>query len=363
MAPHLVVDISFHGFGHLAQVTPVLKALRARLGDLQLTVRSTIPVSVLRRRLGDDLRIIRVARDVGMRMASALDVLPGESAQAHRLFHRDWEGTVTREAQTLETLSPDLVLANIPYLTLAAASLARIPTVAMCSLNWADIFDHYCGALRGSADIHSEMVRAYQQAGAFLQPRPHMPMDDLPCRHPIGPIAEIGTRRRDEMATRLGVRPHERLVLVGLGGVATRLPAELWPTQPDTRWLLPGDWQVARSDCTALEQLDMPFIDILASCDVLIAKPGYGSFTEAACHGLPVLYVPREDWPEAPYLTGWLHEHARALEVPRRDLETGRFADALEALLEQPARPPVQPGGVEEAVGILAAKLNGAKNI
>ena len=109
----------------------------------------------------------------------------------------------------------------------------------------------------------------------------------------------------------------------------------------------------------ALEQLDMPFIDILASCDVLIAKPGYGSFTEAACHGLPVLYVPREDWPEAPYLTGWLHEHARALEVPRRDLETGRFADALDALLAQPARPPVQPSGIAEAADILAEQLKG----
>ncbi len=357
MAPHLLVDISFHGFGHLAQVAPLLKSLRSRLGALQLTVRSTLPASVLRRRLGENLEVIPVSMDVGMHMASALEVLPGESARAYRQFHREWEATVRREAHALETLSPDLVFANIPYLTLAAAGLARIPTVAMCSLNWADIFHHYCRAFPGSEGIHEQMVCAYQQAGTFLQPTPHMPMEDLPGRHSVGPIAELGTRRREEMALRLGIEPHERLVLVGLGGVATRLPAELWPVLPNTRWLLPGDWQVARGDCCTLEELGMPFIDILASSDVLIAKPGYGAFTEAACQGLPVLYLPRDDWPETPYLTAWLHDHVRALKVSRRDLESGRFSGALEALLELSPRPPVEPSGVAEAADILAERL------
>lgn len=358
MAPHLVVDISFHGFGHLAQIAPVLQELRARLGKLRLTARSTIAEPVLRSRLGEDLRVIRVSKDVGMRMASALDVLPEDSTTAYRLFHRDWTDTVRREAQDLEALSPDLVVANVPYLTLAAAALARIPSVAMCSLNWADIYHHYCRMLPDSPGIHDEMVRSYLQADLFLQPSPHMPMENLPRRKSIGPVAQMGMNRRDEMAQRLGIHAKERFVLVGLGGIATRLSVERWPVLPDTRWLVPGDWQVERCDCSSLESLDMPFLDVLASSDVLIAKPGYGAFVEAACHGLPVLYVARKDWPEEPYLTAWLHQYGRALEASRRDLETGQFASALEALLEQPAPAPVRPTGVDETADILVEHLN-----
>ncbi len=359
MTSHVVVDISYHGFGHLAQIAPVLRALRRRQAGLRLTVRSTLPEAVLRRRIGEDLHVIPVSQDVGMRMASALDLLPEDSAREYRLFHQDWTSTVTRHAQALEALSPDLVIANIPYLTLAAAALARIPTVAMCSLNWADIYGHYCGALPGGAVIHEQMAQSYEQAGLFLQPRPHMPMAYLPQRRSIGPVAQLGKRRREEMARKLGIQAHERLVLVGLGGVATRLSVECWPALPGTRWLVPGDWQTGRSDCISLESLGMPFIDVLASSDALIAKPGYGAFVEAACHGLPVLYLTRQDWPEEPYLSAWLHQHARALEVQRRDLDTGSFVDALQALLDQPAPVPVRPSGVEEAADIFAAHLKG----
>jgi len=40
---HLLVDISFHGFGHLSQTAPVLNALRRLIPDLRLTVRSAAP--------------------------------------------------------------------------------------------------------------------------------------------------------------------------------------------------------------------------------------------------------------------------------------------------------------------------------
>ncbi len=357
MTLHIVVDISHHGFGHLAQTAPVLQALGHRQANLRLTVRSTLPKAVLHRRIGEELHVIPSAQDVGMCMASALEVLPEDSARAHGLLHREWTNTVSRSARELEALTPDLVIANIPYLTLAAGALAGIPTVAMCSLNWADIYGHYCGAIPGGTAIHRQMLKSYEEAGLFLQPRPHMPMTYLPQRKSVGPVAQLGTRRRGEMARKLGIEPHERLVLVGLGGIATRLSVERWPTLPGTRWLVPGDWLTGRSDCLPLESLAMPFIDILASSDVMIAKPGYGAFVEAACHGLPVLYLARPDWPEEPYLSVWLHQHARALEVQRRDFRTGRFVDALEGLLEQPAPTPILPSGVDEAADILAGRL------
>ncbi len=359
MTQHLLIDVSHHGFGHLAQVVPVLRALRCRVADLRVTVRSKLPDLVLKKRLGEDLRIVPEAKDVGLRMASAVDVLREESAESYREFHRTWKTRVPREARELERLAPDLVLADIPYLTLAAAGLAQIPTVAMCSLNWADIYAHYLADFPGAGAIHEEIVTAYQQAVLFLQPSPHMPMKDLPRKKPVGPVAELGTNRRDEINLRHGLHARERIAVIGLGGVDTHLPIESWPNLPNIRWVVPGNWTVGRSDCISLDELAMPFIDVLCSSDALITKPGYGAFVEAACHGLPVLYIRRQDWPEEPFLRSWLHKHTHAAEVPRGDLEKGLFHDALEELWSEPAHAPIEPYGVEEAAGVLARMLKG----
>jgi len=49
---HLLVDISAHGLGHLAQTAPVLDALASRLPTMRLTVRSALTRQQLARRIG-----------------------------------------------------------------------------------------------------------------------------------------------------------------------------------------------------------------------------------------------------------------------------------------------------------------------
>ena len=44
MAAHLFIDISSHGFGHLAQVAPVVGALIGQRPDLRLTLRTGLPI-------------------------------------------------------------------------------------------------------------------------------------------------------------------------------------------------------------------------------------------------------------------------------------------------------------------------------
>ena len=57
----------------------------------------------------------------------------------------------------------DIVLADVPYLTLAAASRASIPAAALCSLNWADIYRHYFNNRTEAGKILAEMESAYRR--------------------------------------------------------------------------------------------------------------------------------------------------------------------------------------------------------
>ena len=351
--PHLLVDLSYHGFGHIAQTAPVVNALVERLPGLRVTLRSGAPHAVLAQRFHCDFTLVSKALDFGMEMADALAVRVEESAEAYWDFHRDWKGRVAREVENMAALAPDLLFANVPYLSLAAAARAGIPAVAMCSLNWADIYAHYCHDQPEAPEIHSQILAAYNSAACFLRPLPAMPMENLANRRAIGPIARLGRNRRAELDARLGILPTDRLVLIAMGGIAFRLPLDSWPRIPGVRWVVLSSWQVSHSDVVELESLDMDFTDVLASCDALLTKAGYGSFAEAACNGVPVLYLDRKDWPEAPYLVEWLKRQGRCMGVERTALEQGAIAAHLEALWALPPTAPVEPVGIAQTVDLL----------
>lgn len=360
--PHLLVDITAHGYGHVSQTAPVVNELARRMAGpgmpgLRVTVRSAAPPELLQRRLLCDFRHIPVALDFGMKMASAVEVQVAESAAAYRDYHADWDAKVRRQAQEMRALQPDLLLANVPYLSLAAAHEAGIRAAALCSLNWADIYGHYCAQTPGGAAIHAQMLAAYQGAEVFLRLQPAMPMPDLHNTRSIGPIAEVGRNRRAELAAHLRAADGERLVLVAMGGIDYRLPMEHWPHIPGVRWLVPGDWNIARADMIAFEALGLPFGDLLASCDAILTKPGYGTFAEAACAGVPVLYVTRRDWPEEPCLVQWLKQNGVCREVERARLHSGEMAELLRGLWQQPKPPAPEARGAQEAAEILAGML------
>lgn len=353
--PHLLVDISFHGYGHVSQVAPVLKALHALRPELQITVRTMAPESMLRQRLSCNFTHIQTALDFGMVMSSAVDIEIPQSAAAYRAFHSNWNTRIQDEAAAMRKLKPDLLLADIPYLSLAAAQHAGIPAVALCSLNWADVYQHYCNGNHFDPDIHSEIIAAYQSAQCFLQPQPSMPMPELRNTRRIAPIARIGQANRARIDQHHNqATAGKKLILVGMGGMEFRLPMLHWPRLPDVHWLVPAAWGIQRDDISTFDAIGMPFSDLLASSDAVLTKPGYGTFSEAACAGVALFSLKRPDWPEEPYLVSWLNQNGVCIEVERADLHSGDWLSMLSQAWSSDQRPtPPQPSGALEAAQYL----------
>ncbi len=352
--PHLLVSISGHGFGHVAQTAPILNQLHTHVPDLRLTIRSAVPLAHLRSRIHAPFGHLPSEGDIGMVMSSALDVRVEDSRAAYRAFHTDWPRRVEMEARLLRELGVDMVFSNVGYLPLAGAQRAGIPNVALCSLNWHDIYHHYTG----DDDIAGQILSCYAEADAFLRATPGMPMESLRNVRPVPPIAAVGQGRRGVLDRQLGLSPRDKLVLVSLGGIASRLPMEGWPRIEGVRWLVQAGWQVDRADAIAIESLPLSFSDLLCSCDAPLTKPGYGSFVEAVCSGTPVLYVDRPDWPETPALVAWLRQHGICREVPREQLEAGEIGDELAALWDMPAVAPLRPDGAVHVADWLAQRLS-----
>jgi hypothetical protein len=205
---------------------------------------------------------------------------------------------VEREARVLAGLRPDLVLSDVAYLPLAAP---RVPA----SRRWrcARSTGPSCSPISlpardWAAEIHGQMLAAYHSAECFLRLTPGMGMPELRAIAQHRPGGCTRQRLSAGLASATRCATDERLVLIAFGGVSKQLPIADWPAFAGVRWLMPQDWQLEHPSVSRFEPLGRPMTDLLRSVDAVIAKPGYGTFAEAACNGTPVLYVRRSDWPE-----------------------------------------------------------------
>lgn len=328
---HLVVDISAHGFGHLAQTAAVLNALE--MEQLRLTIRSKAPLNILRERIRQPFELIPYQQDNGMSMQDALRVDVPQTFAWYQEFHRNYAERIEQAACELQALKPDLLFANVPYLSLAAAQQLQLPTVALCSLNWADVFQTYCSHLDGAAEIHAQILQSYQGVQCFLQPRPSMPMPSLSRTQLIAPIASIGKAQPEQLQA-VTQDQFQQFVLVGLGGIGMHYPLATWPKIKGVAWIFDDQsLYLQRDDFVPVSRFGLTYIDLLASCDLVLTKTGYGTQTEAVVNQIPALCVQRGDWPEEPYLATWHQAHGEVVFVDWAEIQSGAFESQLQGLL------------------------------
>ena len=355
-SPRLLLAVSGHGYGHLAQCAPVINTLCKVIPGLHLAVCAALPRHVVAERLERPFTFLPVDLDPVLCMRNPWEIDVPASRRVYREFHRNRQAGLQHDADLLATLAPDLVLADIPWRLLPVARERDIPVVALCSLNWAAIYAACCGDGDADAPLLEDMLAGYRAANVFLAPEPALPMPELDNYRAIGPIARQGERRRGELLARFGLPQDARLVLVALGGVPTGLPLANWPFRDGLVWLNAGAPGSA-GDMIDVAATGMGFIDVLASCDAVLTKPGYGTYAEAVCNGIPILTLARPGWPETTHLNNWARRHGRLAEISARQFEAGCFVEALESLWSSPAMPQVEAAGIAQAAAVITAYL------
>ncbi len=358
---HLLLAVTAHGYGHLAQSAPVVEALCRRIPGLSVTLQGDIDPVFARRRLPPGFSQIREAADVGLLMDGPLVTRWAESLEVYETFEADYERRLERQIGLLRDLDPDLVLADVPWLPLDAARRLGIPAVGLCSLTWYDILRECPLGSPVPAAVLERMAAVYGSADLFIRPAPSMSMDWLTNAVDVGPIAPQRPDRGAELRDRLGLPFDRPLAMMQFGGFDGFDPLHDWPEQDQVHWLVQDLGGRRRRDASALADLDLNMLDVMGSFDLMLAKPGYGSFAEAACNGVPLLYVSRGDWPEEPVLTRWIRHQVPALEIPLPDLVAGRLAGPIAELLAAGRPRPLEPSGIEAAADLIEPLLWGRR--
>src|SRR5690606_21830886 len=119
---------------------------------------------------------------------------------------------------------------------------------------------------------------------------------------------------------------------------------------------LPADAvSIARDD---LHARGLRYEDLVAACDVVVSKPGYGIVSECVANGAALLYTDRGRFREYPVMVEQMPRVLRCRHLSQERLTSARWDDDIERLLSQP-EPPERPlvNGAEVAAGMLSALL------
>ena len=350
--PLIWAAISGHGFGHAAQVVPVLNALHRLVPGLRVFLRTAVPPSFFKDRLFPPWDVSPVQQDVGCVQNGPLRIDVEATWQEHHRFHSSWEERLRTELEAMRAAGPNVVLADTPYLALAAGKAAAIPTIALASLTWDLVLSQYVAPSSiDSRTILQSIRQAYGEADLALRINPAPKMESFQRVIDIGPIAEPAPSARERLTEFLELAPGEQTVLVGFGGIPLdSLPFNRLEQLTGYRFIFDG-WIPSESRrFVAATSLPFSFRTLMASVDIIMTKPGYGTLVEAVALQIPMVYVRRYNFADEQPLVDYLHRYGRGVELSMSDFTQGRWLPALSEVLDLPPTiAPPSPTGAREA--------------
>lgn len=319
--------VTGHGYGHAVRSSQVIAAVPK---DVRVIVRTVAPEHIFRSDAGRDFDYLPAEFDCGCLQLDSVHVKRRETLDLYaRIAARNREN-LGAEIAFLERERVDLVASDIPSFPLLAAREAGRPGFAVTNFTWHDIYSEYVEMDSDRALLHG-IGEEYRAATAGLitpLATPGTPaLFERTVDIPI--IARRGVKRPQELRERLGLSPGSPVAFLYFGIWGLDLDwtalADLAPWVFLSREDMPGLPQ----NVIPLDSLGWSYSDIAASVDVVVAKTGYGTVSQCIADGVPLVYIPREDFIEHAALVKGMEPWGGAVALSLRDFTAGLWRDAL----------------------------------
>ena len=352
--------ISGHGFGHAAQVVPVLNELGRRDPSLKVLLRTTVPEHFFANRLTIPWELSCHEQDVGCVQQDPLSIDVFETWKAYENFHDRWDERIFSECEAIKKCNPDLILSNISYLALEAGSRVGLPTIACGSLSWDEVLQEFVDPQNPR---HSHVIghirEVYKLADLAIRLAPSLPLDAFSRHVDVGPIGYADVISSNTLSCQVAQPGEGPLVLVAFGGIPLEsLPFERLDQLSPYQFLLDlsfsGDYERVRST----SDMYRSFTELFRAADIILTKPGYGTVIEAVAIGKPLVYVRRCNFADEEVVVEYARQYGRAYELSKDDFFSGFWRRALDKVQTLPVsleRPP--ESGLTAAADIIESYL------
>ena len=331
------VAVSGHGFGHAVRSAEVARALLEQ--NVRVVVRSEAPTWLFPSGV-EFLPNPGWPIDIGVAQHDGLEMDIDETRRRWRDFAREFSAHADLEANLLIDRGVDAVVGDIPPLAFAAAARAGIPALALGNFGW----DWIYSAWPDFEDIVACVGSAYSQADGLLR----LPLHDAHDFQAFKRIEDVPLIARRALRSRHAVRAELRLahtapvVLLSFGGFTARgLDLAALGEWSDYIFIVTPPiataGQALPPNVRAMNETPADYVSLLAACDVVVTKPGYGIVADCLANHVAVLFTDRGPFREYDVLARALPMLGQARYVPQTELLAGHLGPHLDALLQTPA--------------------------
>jgi L-arabinokinase len=316
-----------------------MQALWERLPQLEIMVRTDRPSWLF----PPTATVFPIGVDVGMVQKDSLTLLVDQTVRCARAFEERRRSLAEAEARALAPLQPSIVVSDIPPLAFDVAGLLGVPSVAVGNFSWDWIYAHAGAAPYEVEPIVASIGASESQASMLLRLPLHGDMSAFPHIEDAPFIASVSTADPGVTRQQLGV-PHGRaVVLLSFGGFELeRMDYAALGALTDMTFVIPGSVQATLPPNVVTGPRDPGvYQDLLAACDVVVMKPGYGTVADCLANRVPMVYTTRPGFKEQEILVPGMHSLGRAVHIEQEDLLAGRLRPAIDAAraLDHPWQP------------------------
>jgi L-arabinokinase len=204
--------------------------------------------------------------------------------------------------------------------------------------------------------------QAYRQTHALLRLPLHSTSADafeaFRCIEDVPLVARIASQSREVARATYGLPATRPVVLLSFGGFDARVQFDALAGLSAYTFLLTlplaRQGQQLPANFVQLTRQPDDYVSLLAACDVVVTKPGYGIVSDCLANQVPVLFTDRGPFREYDVLADALTTLGHARYVPREAVLAGDLGADLEALRATPARwQPLRTDGAD----VVAARL------
>jgi hypothetical protein len=336
--PVVVLAVSGHGFGHAVRAAEVARVLLARGARVKL--RSDAP----RWLFPEQVEVIPSPTwplDIGVAQHDGLDLDIDETRRRWFDFAAEFPARAIKEGQLLHEHGVDIVLGDIPPLAFAAAAEAQIPSLALANFGWDWIYEAWPDFGVPIATVQA----GYAHADTLLRlPLHSLSPDAFPAFKTtidVPLIARCARSPRSDIRKMLGLAEKATVVLLSFGGfTAHGFDVAGLGRSCDYVFVLTPPLSAGVADPPAnvvvLPQAPADYVSLVAACDVVVTKPGYGIAADCLANRVAMLFTDRGPFREYDVLAEALPRLGRARYVPRADVLAGHLGPHLDALRSSP---------------------------
>ena len=351
----IIYHISGHGLGHAVRSCRIIERFAKNPEVRFIEVGTGTTKKFVRERLQPRLteeqwkkiHLFESWYDPGLVQTDSVTADLKATEERCRKWVDDWMDMIKEEMSWIRWWNPHLVLSDVGAVPLAAAGSLGYPSFAIGNFTWDWIYEPLMG--QGS-DLTFFKLRelyrlGYADALAWFQLPfgPRVTRTPFRVTFPVRMVAGRGVERRFEIARATGADPKKPWVLLSFSKVAWDKAARKEVSGGlDAEYLVmdPLSWGARMpGNFRRLSPKEFAFTDVVASCDAVLSKPGYGIVTDCIVNHKPLVYAERPDFREYPFLKEAVEEYGMGECISQETLYSGKVGGALERALGMAWRP------------------------